>query len=105
MWDSLTFLCHVVHAIGHSGALLSGVESREASIIIYKVVIFEKKTKRFELQSERVLRAVEVTEISLFRFILCIGVSYSLVLLIHISISLPTNVNATKYKEYLRHLN
>lgn len=93
----LTFLCHVVHAIGHSGALLSGVESQEASIIIYEVVVFEKKTKRFELQTERVTRSVEVMEISLFRFILCIGVSYCPVLRIHISISLPTSVNATKY--------
>lgn len=44
-WDFLTFLSHVVHAVGHSGALLFGVESREASIVIYKVVVCEKKTK------------------------------------------------------------
>lgn len=36
---SLTFLGHVVHAVGHSGAPLFDAESRETGIIVYKVVV------------------------------------------------------------------
>lgn len=46
---TLTFLSHVVHAVGHSGALLFGVESREASVIIYKEVVCKKRRKWSEL--------------------------------------------------------
>lgn len=44
---SLTFLSHVVHAVGHSGALLFDAESRETSIIVDKVVVCGRKTRRF----------------------------------------------------------
>lgn len=44
---SLTFLSHVVHAVGHSGALLFDAESRETSIIVDKVVVCRRETRRF----------------------------------------------------------
>lgn len=44
MWkDSLTFLGHVVHAVGHRRALLLGVQGGEASVVVHKVVVCKKK--------------------------------------------------------------
>lgn len=44
---SLTFLRHVVHAVGHSCAPLFDAESRETGIVVYKVVVCCRKTTRF----------------------------------------------------------
>lgn len=41
----VTFLSHVVHAVGHSGALLWAIETREASVVVDKEVIC-RKSKR-----------------------------------------------------------
>lgn len=35
----LTFLCHVVHAVGDSRALFSGVQRGEASVVVNKMVV------------------------------------------------------------------
>lgn len=40
----LTFLGHVVHAVGHRRALLLGVQGGEASVVVHKVVVCKKKT-------------------------------------------------------------
>lgn len=45
--DFLTFLGHVVHAVGHRRALLLGVQSGEASVVVHKVVVCKKKTKQY----------------------------------------------------------
>lgn len=45
IFETLTFLGHVVHTVSHSSALFFAVESQEASIIIYKVIVCERKTK------------------------------------------------------------
>lgn len=47
---SLTFFSHVVHAVGHSGAPLFDAESRETSIIVYKVVVCCRKTTRLNVR-------------------------------------------------------
>lgn len=39
---SLTFLRHVVHAVGHRRALLLGVQGGEASVVVHKVVVCKK---------------------------------------------------------------
>lgn len=39
----LTFLGHVVHAVGHRRALLLGVQGGEASVVVHKVVVCKKK--------------------------------------------------------------
>lgn len=44
---SPTFLRHVVHAVGHRGALLLGVQGGEASVVVHKVVVCEKKQQHY----------------------------------------------------------
>lgn len=44
--DGLTFLGHVVHAVGHRRALLLGVQGGEASVVVHKVVVCKKEKKK-----------------------------------------------------------
>lgn len=48
----LTFLGHVVHAVGHSRAPFFHAESRETGIIVHKVVVCCRKTTRFNSRFE-----------------------------------------------------
>lgn len=39
----VTFLGHVVHAVGHGRVLLSGVQEQEASVVVDEMIIWEKR--------------------------------------------------------------
>lgn len=48
--NPLTFLCHVVHAVGHCCVLVFGVQKEETCIFVDKMIVWKRKDLGFFLE-------------------------------------------------------